>query len=128
MKNEIVHTKHAPQAVGIYSQAILAGETAYLSGQLGIDPANGELQQGFAGQSHQMLHNLRAVYQAAGGDLGDIVRVGVYLTDMGDFAELNRIMSEYFSAPYPARSAVQVAGLPRSGLVEADAVMVRAGG
>lgn len=124
MVSKIVHTELAPKAVGTYSQAIQAGNTVYLSGQLGLSPENGELQNGFSSQAHQMFSNLRAVCRAAGGDLNDIVRLGVYLTDMADFAELNKIMGEYFSAPYPARSAIQVAGLPRDGLVEADAVMV----
>jgi reactive intermediate/imine deaminase len=127
MSKQVLHTEHAPQAVGTYSQAIRAGNTVYLSGQLGIEPVSGELQSGFAAQAHQMFRNLRAVCLVAGGDLGNIVRLGVFLTDMADFAELNRIMGEYFAAPYPARSAVQVAGLPRGGMVEADAVLVLVG-
>lgn len=123
MGRKAVHAEQAPKSVGTYSQAIKAGNTVYLSGQLGIDPTSGELQQGFAAQAHQMFRNLRAVCHAAGGDLGDIARLGVYLTDMADFAALNEIMSEYFEEPYPARSAVQVAALPKSGLVEADAIM-----
>lgn len=126
MNKQVLHTERAPQAAGTYSQAIRAGDTVYLSGQLGIEPVSGELQPGFAAQAHQMFRNLRAVCLAADGDLGDVVRLGVYLTDMSDFAELNQIMGEYFSTPYPARSAVQVAGLPKGGLVEADAVMVLA--
>ncbi|MBS1186128.1 MAG: reactive intermediate/imine deaminase [Burkholderiaceae bacterium] len=124
MTKEIIHTVQAPQAVGTYSQAIKAGNTVYLSGQLGISPDNGELQQGFPAQAHQMFCNLRAVCIAAGGDLSHVVRLGVYLTDMANFTALNQIMGEYFDAPYPARSAIQVGGLPRSGLVEADCIMV----
>lgn len=124
MGKKVIHTEQAPKAVGTYSQAIRAGSTVFLSGQLGINPMSGELQNGFAAQAHQIFCNLRAVCHAAGGDLSDIIRLGVYLTDMADFAMLNEIMSEYFETPYPARSAVQVAALPRSGLVEADAIMV----
>lgn len=126
MSKKVVHTDLAPKAVGTYSQAIMTERTVYLSGQLGISPARGELQTGFSVQAHQMFSNLRAVCQAGGGDLRDIVRLGVFLTDMGDFAELNKIMGEYFNEPYPARSAVQVTSLPRGGLVETDAVMVLA--
>lgn len=125
MNKQVVHSEQAPKAVGTYSQAIQAGKTVYLSGQLGIEPAGGELKQGFTEQAHQMFQNMQAVCRAGGGELSDIVRLGVYLTDMGDFAALNQIMGEYFTAPFPARSAVQVAGLPRGGLVEADAVMVK---
>lgn len=125
MNKQVIHTASAPKAVGTYSQAILAGNTVYLSGQLGIVPETSELPDGFTAQAHQMFRNLRAVCHAGGGDLSDVVRLGVYLIDMTQFSELNRIMGEYFSAPYPARSAVQVVGLPRGGLVEADAVMIR---
>jgi reactive intermediate/imine deaminase len=125
MSKQVVYSEQAPKAVGTYSQAIRVSETVYLSGQLGIDPASGELQQGFTKQARRMFQNLLAVCQAGGGELSDIVRLGVYLTDMADFAELNQIMAEFFTAPYPARSAVQVAGLPRGGMVEADAVMVK---
>ena len=126
MKKQIIHSLNAPQAVGTYSQAVQVGNTVYLSGQLGISPESGELQAGFAAQTHQVFHNLRAVCHAAGGDLQDIVRLGVFLTDMQHFAEFNQIMGEYFTEPYPARAAVQVAGLPRGGMVEAEAVMVSA--
>lgn len=126
MKNESIHSNQAPEAVGTYSQAIRAGDTVYLSGQLGIDPATGQLCEGFSAQAHQVFQNLRAVCQAAGGDLQDIVRLGAFLTDMGHFTEFNQIMGKYFTAPYPARAAVQVVALPRGGIVEAEAVMVRA--
>lgn len=125
MNKQIIHSPAAPQAVGPYSQAVCVGDTVYLSGQLGIAPDSGELQQGFTAQTHQVFHNLQAVCQAAGGDLQDIVRLGVFLTDMKYFAEFNQIMSEYFTEPYPARAAVQVAGLPRGGVVEAEAIMVK---
>jgi len=126
MNTKVIHTKSAPQAVGTYSQAIQAGNLVFLSGQLGIDPASGNLLEGFDAQAHQVFRNLRAVCQAAGGDLANIVRLGVFLTDMGDFARFNQIMGEYFSEPYPARAAVQVAGLPKGGVVEAEATLVRA--
>ena len=126
MKKAIIHSESAPAAGGPYSQAVRAGDTVYLAGQLGIEPASGALCEGFAAQAHQVFRNLRAVCRAADGDLADIVRLGVFLTDMERFAEFNAIMSEYFSAPYPARAAVQVVGLPRGGLVEAEAVMVKA--
>ena len=126
MEKTIIHSNAAPAAVGPYSQAVRVGDTVYLAGQLGIEPVSGALCEGFAAQAHQVFRNLRAVCQAGGGDLADIVRLGVFLTDMARFAEFNAIMGEYFSAPYPARAAVQVAGLPRGGLVEAEAVMVKA--
>ena len=126
MNTKVIHTKSAPQAVGTYSQAIQAGNLVFLSGQLGIDPASGNLLEGFDAQAHQVFRNLRAVCQAAGGDLENIVRLGVFLTDMGDFARFNQIMGEYFSEPYPARAAVQVAGLPKGGVVEAEATLIRA--
>ncbi len=123
MNKNVIHTHHAPQAVGTYSQAIQVGNLVFLSGQLGIDPASGELLGDFDTQTHQVFRNLRAVCQAAGGDLKDIVRLGVFLTDMACFARFNQIMGEYFTEPYPARAAVQVAGLPKGGRVEAEAIM-----
>ena len=126
MEKSIIHTHRAPQAVGTYSQAVRAGDMVFLSGQLGIDPASGNLLVGFDAQAHQVFRNLQAVCQAAGGDLANIVRLGVFLTDMGDFAHFNQIMGEYFNEPYPARAAVQVAGLPKGGVVEAEATLVLA--
>lgn len=127
MSKKVIHSNNAPQAVGTYSQAIQFSDLVFLSGQLGIDPASGNLQEGFEAQTHQVFRNLRAVCQAAGGDLQDIARLGVFLADMANFARFNQIMGEYFSEPYPARAAVQVAGLPKGGLVEAEAIMVKAG-
>lgn len=124
MNRNVIHTHQAPQAVGTYSQAVRAGDMVFLSGQLGLEPANGNLLEGFEEQTHQVFRNLRAVCQAAGGDLGDIVRLGVFLTDMTNFARFNQIMGEYFTEPYPARAAVQVVGLPKGGVVEAEATMV----
>ena len=126
MEKSIIHTHRAPQAVGTYSQAVRAGDMVFLSGQLGIDPASGNLLVGFDAQAHQVFRNLQAVCQAAGGDLANIVRLGVFLTDMGDFSRFNQIMGEYFNEPYPARAAVQVAGLPKGGVVEAEATLVLA--
>ena len=119
MDKAIIQSPHAPQAVGPYSLAVQAGNMVFLSGQLGIDPADGNLLDGFDAQTHQVFRNLKAVCQAAGGDLRDIVRLGVFLTDMANFGRFNQIMCEYFGEPYPARAAVQVAGLPKGGLVEA---------
>lgn len=125
MDKAIIQSPHAPQAVGPYSLAVQAGNMVFLSGQLGIDPASNDLLDGFDAQAHQVFRNLRAVCQAAGSDLDEIVRIGVFLTDMANFARFNQIMSEYFSVPYPARAAVQVAGLPKGGVVEADAILVK---
>lgn len=124
MSKQIIHSDHAPKAVGTYSQAVQVGKTVYLSGQIGLEPSTGVLVDGFEAQAHRVFNNLRAVCQAAGGDLGDIVKLGVFVTDLANFATLNEIMSEYFTAPYPARAAIQAAALPKGALVEADGVMV----
>ncbi|WP_028454266.1 Rid family detoxifying hydrolase [Chitinilyticum litopenaei] len=126
MSKAIIHTEHAPAAVGTYSQAIRVGNTVYLSGQIGLEPYSGVLLDGFDAQAHRVFQNLRAVCQAAGGDLSDIVKLGVFVVDLANFARLNEIMGEYFQAPFPARAAVQAAALPKGALVEADAVMVLA--
>lgn len=125
MERKVIHTSHAPQAVGTYSQAVAVDRMVFISGQLGIDPASGNLANGFDAQAHQVFRNLRAVCEEAGGQLQDIVRLGVFLTDMGDFFRFNQIMSEYFSEPYPARAAVQVVALPKGGLVEAEGILIR---
>lgn len=124
MSKEIIHSDHAPKAVGTYSQAVKVSNTVYLSGQIGLDPVSGELANGFEAQTHRVFQNLRAVCQAAGGDLSDIVKLGVFVVDLANFAKLNEIMGEYFTAPFPARAAVQAAALPKGAIVEADAVMV----
>lgn len=124
MSKTIIHSDAAPKAIGAYSQAVKVGNTVYLSGQIGLDPATGAMAEGFEAQAHRVFQNLRAVCQAAGGDLQDIVKLGVFVTDFANFARLNEIMGEYFTAPYPARAAVQAAALPRGALVEADGVMV----
>ncbi|UXY15402.1 Rid family detoxifying hydrolase [Chitiniphilus purpureus] len=126
MSKQIIHSDHAPAAVGTYSQAVKVGNTVYLSGQIGLEPASGTLVEGFEAQCHQVFRNLRAVCQAAGGDLSDLVKLGVFVVDLAHFATLNQIMGEYFSQPFPARAAVQAAALPKGALVEADGVMVLA--
>lgn len=124
MARIIVQTPDAPAAIGTYSQAIRIDHTVYLSGQIGLDPASMQLVDGIDAQIHQVFRNLRAVALAAEGDLGDIAKLNIFLTDLTHFTRVNEIMAEYFVAPYPARAAVGVASLPRGALVEADAVMV----
>ena len=118
-----VHTAGAPKAIGTYSQAVRCGGTVYLAGQIGLDPATMELVAGIDPQIRRVFENLKAVAQAAGGGLADVVKLTVYLTDLGNFARLNEIMATYFTEPYPARAAVGVASLPRGALVEVDAIM-----
>jgi reactive intermediate/imine deaminase len=124
MAKKIIHTDHAPKAIGTYSQAVAVNGTVYLSGQIGLDPASMELVEGIEAQVHRVFTNLKAVAEAAGGSLADVVKLNIFLTDLGHFALVNSIMAEYFSEPYPARAAVGVATLPRGALVEADAIMV----
>ena len=120
-----VSTGHAPNAIGTYSQATKAGNTVYLSGQIPLDPGTGELVTGdVEAQVRRVFENLRAVARAAGGELGDAVKLTVYLTDLAHFQLVNKVMAEYFSAPYPARAAVGVAALPRGAVVEVDGVLV----
>jgi reactive intermediate/imine deaminase len=128
MPRTIIHTEHAPKAIGPYSQAVRQGQTVYLSGQIPLDPATGELVGGdITAQTRRVFDNLTAVCAAAGGSLADIVRVGIYLMDLGDFAAVNAVMAEYCKQPYPARSTIGVSALPRAARVEIDAVMVLAG-
>ncbi len=124
MEKIIVSTAKAPSAIGAYSQAVRVGDAVYLSGQIGLDPANMEMVEGIDAQIVRVFENLKAVAEAAGGSLSDIVKVNVYLTDLEYFAKVNETMSRYFAVPFPARAAVGVAALPRKALVEADAVMV----
>ena len=120
-----VSTPNAPAALGPYSQAVRAGNTVYLSGQIPLDPATGELvSSGFEAQVHQSFRNLKAVVEAAGGHLGQVVRLGLFLTDLAQFATVNTIMAEYFQAPYPARSTIQVAALPKGAPFEVEATLV----
>ncbi len=118
-----IHTAAAPQAIGTYSQAIRCGDSVYLSGQIGLDPATMQLVEGIEAQIHRVFQNLKAVAAEAGGGLDHAVKLTVYLTDLSHFARVNEIMSTYFKQPYPARAAVGVASLPRGALVEVDAVM-----
>lgn len=127
MSKQIIKTDDAPQAIGTYSQAVRVGGTVYLSGQIGLDPATMTLVEGIEQQIHRVFRNLQAVAEAAGGSLADVVKLNVFLTDLGHFTKVNEIMAQYFREPYPARAAVGVASLPRGALVEADAVMVIGG-
>ena len=124
MSKTIISSPKAPAAIGTYSQAVRVGDTVYLSGQLGLDPSTMQLEEGIDAQVIRVFENLKAVAEAAGGSLADIVKLNVYLTDLGNFAKVNEAMATYFSEPFPARAAVGVAALPRGGLVEADGVMV----
>ncbi len=120
-----INTERAPAAIGPYSQAVRSGNTVYFSGQIPLDPASGEVVPGgIEAQARRAFDNLKAVAEEAGGTLDDIVRLGLYLTDLGECAVVNAVMSEYFSAPYPARSTIEVAGLPKGVAFEVDAVMV----
>lgn len=121
---QVIHTDQAPAAVGAYSQAIKVGDTVYISGQLGIDPKTGELKDGFKAQAYQVFDNLDAIAKEAGGSLKDVVKFNVSMTDLADFATLNVVFEERLSAPYPARAAVQVAALPKGGVVEIEAILV----
>ena len=122
-----VFTDLAPKAIGPYSQAVRAGDTVYLSGQIPLDPKSGELVKGDIQQeARRAFDNLKAVAAAAGDGLQQVVRVTIYLTDLGDFAKVNEVMAGYFQEPYPARATVGVAALPRGARIEVDAVMVLA--
>lgn len=126
MLNKAIHTSAAPAAIGPYSQGVAAGNTAYISGQLPIDPATGE----FAGpdivsQTRQSLLNMKAILEADGMTMGDVVKTTVLLSDIGEFGQMNRVYAEFFAEPYPARAAFQVAALPKGAKVEIEAVAVR---
>jgi len=125
MSRIIIATDKAPAAIGPYSQAVRAGNTVYFSGQIPLDPATGVLVEGdIATQTRRVFDNLVAVAQAAGGSLSQVVRVGIYVTDLANFAAVNAVMGEYFQRPYPARSTIEVSGLPKGAHVEVDAIMV----
>ncbi len=125
MSKQIIHTDLAPAAIGPYSQAVRTGNTVYFSGQIPLDPATGALVEGdIAAQARRAFDNLKAVAEAAGGSLDRIVRLGLYLTDLSQFGAVNAVMQEYFAAPYPARSTIEVSGLPKGAAFEVDAVMV----
>ncbi len=126
MKRQTIFSDSAPKAIGPYSQAVRAGDTVYLSGQIPLDPATGELVGGdFRAAAHRVFQNLRAVAVAAGGSLDDAVRVTIYLTDFGKFPQVNEVMAEYFTQPYPARVTIGVASLPKGAEVEVDCILVR---
>lgn len=124
MAKTIIATPNAPAAIGTYSQAVRCGDTVYLSGQIGLDPASMQMVDGIDAQIVRVFENLKAVAEAAGGSLADVVKLNVFLTDLANFAKVNETMARYFSEPFPARAAVGVKELPRGALVEADAVMV----
>ena len=125
MSRQIIRTDKAPQAIGPYSQAVRTGNTVYLSGQIHLDPATGELVGGdITAKARRVFENLSAVCAAAGGSLSQLVRVGIYLTDLSNFAAVNAVMAEYCKEPYPARSTIGVASLPKGAEVEVDAVLV----
>jgi reactive intermediate/imine deaminase len=125
MPRQPIHSDRAPAAIGPYSQATRAGDTVFLSGQIALDPATGLLVEGgIEAQARRAFDNLKAVCEAADASLDDVVRLGLYLTDLGQFAIVNQVMSEYFDAPYPARSTIEVSGLPRGAQFEVDAILV----
>ena len=124
MGREIIETAHAPQAIGTYSQAVKAGSTVYMSGQIPLDPASMQLAgEDMRVQISQVFDNLQAVAEAAGGTLDHVVKLNIFLTDLAHFPLVNEVMSKYFSKPYPARAAIGVAALPKDVGVEMDAVM-----
>ena len=124
MTKSVIHTDNAPAAIGTFNQAIKAGSTVYLSGQIPLVPASMEMvSDDFAEQAHQVFKNLCAVCEAAGGDINDMVKVNIFLIDLSHFATVNEIMAQYFNTPYPARAAVQVSALPKAAQIEIDGVM-----
>lgn len=124
MSRQIINTESAPAAIGTYSQAVRVGQTVYLSGQIPLDPATGELVDGdMPVQVARVFDNLAAVAQAAGGSLADVVKLNVYLTDLAHFPVVNEVMARYFAEPYPARAALGVSQLPKGAAVEADAIL-----
>ncbi|PNS08385.1 RidA family protein [Solilutibacter silvestris] len=120
-----IHTDRAPAAIGPYSQAMRCGGTVFLSGQIPLDPATGDIVDGdFAAQVRRAFDNLKAVCEASGGELRQIARLGLYLVDLSNFATVNAVMAEFFDAPYPARSTIEVSGLPKGAQFEVDAILV----
>ena len=125
MPRQPIQTDRAPAAIGPYSQAVRAGQTVFRSGQIPLDPATGDVVAGgIDAQARRAFDNLKAVCETAGGTLDDVQRLGLYLTDLSQFATVNAVMSEYFSAPYPARSTIEVSGLPKGVMFEVDAILV----
>lgn len=123
MTAKVISTLSAPAAIGPYSQAVHAGNTVYLSGQIGLDPVSAQLVEGFEAQARQVFENLKAVAAASGGSLASTVKLNIYLTDLGKFASVNELMQQYFVPPYPARATLGVAALPRGAEIEIDAVL-----
>ncbi len=125
MKKQIIKTDKAPQAIGTYSQAVRVDSTVYLSGQIPLIPETMEIVQGDVGaQIERVFKNLKAVVEAAGGTLANVVKLTVYLTDLGNFARVNEVMASYFQEPFPARAAIGVAALPKGVAIEVDAILV----
>jgi len=124
VNRQVIHSPEAPAAIGPYSQAIRAGNTLYLSGQIGLDPTTMQMVDGIEAQTHQVFLNLRAVAAAAGATLDDFAKLSILLVDLDDFAKVNDIMATYFNAPYPARATYQVAALPRGGRIEVEAIAI----
>lgn len=118
-----IHTENAPAAIGPYSQAIKAGDFIYVSGQIGVDPTNGEVVDGIESQTHQVLKNIQAILTEAGTDFSKVVKFTIYLASMNDFGIVNEIYGSYLNKPYPARATVEVSRLPKDVLVEIDAVV-----
>lgn len=125
MNKEIINSPNAPKAIGTYSQAVAVGNLIFLSGQIGLNPDTMELEEGFSAQANRVFSNLKAVCAAGGSGLEHAIKLNIYLADLANFAELNQIMEQWFSAPYPARAALQVAALPKGALVEVEAVVLR---
>lgn len=124
MSRQVIHTENAPAAIGTYSQAILVGDTLYLSGQIGLDCYSMQLVEGIEAQIRRVFDNLKAVCEAAAGSLADIAKLNIFLTDLSHFQLVNQIMGEYFAQPYPARAALGVASLPKGALVEMDGIAI----
>jgi len=124
MSKQAIHTDQAPAAIGVYSQAIKAGNTVYVSGQIPLIPETGEMiSDNIEDQIHQVFKNMKAIAEEVGGDLLNAVKVTVFLTDLGNFGSVNEIMAQYFPEPYPARAALEISALPKGALVEADAIL-----
>lgn len=125
MSKSVIQTNDAPAAIGTYSQAVKAGRTVYLSGQIPLVPSSMEVvSEDFEAQAVQVFENIQAVVKAAGGNMSNLVKINIFLTDLGQFAKVNEVMARYFKQPYPARAAVQVSALPKAVQIEIDGVMV----
>ncbi|WP_096185954.1 RidA family protein [Evansella halocellulosilytica] len=122
MEKKIVQTNEAPSAIGPYSQAVISGDIVYSSGQIGLDPETGEMKEGLEAQTKQVFANVKAVLQAANCSMNDVIKVTVFMKDMNDFVRVNELYAEQFEEPYPARSAVEVARLPKDALVEVEVI------